>query len=117
MKDYNFMISDDRPHKTRFCKKKGAADQNFPYKKGGWSKGGGLERFHFFKGGGHTLVPTMFTEHLRTTAFVIHREIILVSSLLLVSLEMFYKKRCSYEFREIHRKHLCQGLFFNGLQL
>ena len=23
-------------------------------------------------------------------------------------LEVFYKKRCSYKFRKIHRKHLCQ---------
>ena len=39
MKGYNFMISDDRLHKTRFCKK-GGANQNFPHKEGGWSKRG-----------------------------------------------------------------------------
>ena len=37
MKDYNFMIS-DRLYKTRFCKKNGGTNQNFPHKKGGWSK-------------------------------------------------------------------------------
>ena len=52
MKDYNFMISDDRLHKTRFCKKRGP-NQNFPHKEGGWSKrGGGLERFRILTGGG-----------------------------------------------------------------
>ena len=46
------MISDDWLHKTRFCKKKGA-NQNFPHKKGGWSKrGGGLNNFVFRGGGG-----------------------------------------------------------------
>ena len=50
MKDYNFMISDDRLHKRRFCKKKGWAKQNFPHKEGGWSKRGGLNDFVF--GGG-----------------------------------------------------------------
>ena len=78
MKDYNFMISDDRLHKARFCKKRrggeGAAKQNFPYKEGVGAKGGGvLERFcilrewgwpktgmTFLGGRGvHTLVPTM----------------------------------------------------------
>ena len=45
------MISDDRLHKTRFCKN-GGANQNFPHKQGGWSKrGGGLERFCILKGG------------------------------------------------------------------
>ena len=27
--------------------------------------------------------------------------------------EVFYLKRCSLEFCKIHRKHLCQRLFFN----
>ena len=45
MKD-NFMIPDDRLHKTRFCKKKGGGgvNQNFP------DKEGGLERFCFLRG-------------------------------------------------------------------
>ena len=52
MKDYNFMISDDRLHKTSFCKKKGA-NQNFPHKEGGWSqRGGGLNDVVFEGGGG-----------------------------------------------------------------
>ena len=41
MKDYNFMISDNRLHKTRFCKKKGGgANQNFPHKEWVGAKGG-----------------------------------------------------------------------------
>ena len=55
MNDYNFMISDDRLHKTRFCKKKeggcGGVNQNFPHKEGGWSKRGGLEQFRILRGG------------------------------------------------------------------
>ena len=57
MKDYSFMISDDRFHKTRFFKKegggggRGGANQNFPHKKGDWSKGGGLEQFRILRGG------------------------------------------------------------------
>ena len=47
MKDYNFMISDDRLHKTRFCKKKGGANQNFPHKEGGLEQKGGLNEFVF----------------------------------------------------------------------
>ena len=47
MKDYNFMKSDDRLHKTQLCKKKGGANQNFPHKEGGWSKGGALNNFVF----------------------------------------------------------------------
>ena len=71
MKDYNFMISDDRLHKTRFCKQ-GGANQNYPHKEGGWSKRGSLNDFVFFGGGVtkksgvtflgggvHALVPTM----------------------------------------------------------
>ena len=65
MKYYNFR-SDDRLHKTRFCKKRGA-NQNFPHKE---EKGGGLERFLILMGGWpkrggdflrgvHTLVTTM----------------------------------------------------------
>ena len=27
--------------------------------------------------------------------------------------EVFYKERCSYKFRKINRKHLCQSLFLN----
>ena len=52
MKDYNFMISDDRLHKTRFCKKKGGgANQNFQHKEGGWSKmGRELEKFRILRG-------------------------------------------------------------------
>ena len=51
MKDCNF-ISDDRLHKTRFCKKKGGgANQNFPHKEGGWSKREGLGRFRILKRG------------------------------------------------------------------
>ena len=50
MKGYNSMISDDRLHKTRFCKKR-RANQNSPHKEGGWSKrGGGLEQFRILKG-------------------------------------------------------------------
>ena len=44
MKDYDFMISDDRLHKTRFCKKRGA-NQNFPHKEGGLSKREDLNDF------------------------------------------------------------------------
>ena len=77
MKDYGFTISDDRLHKTRFCKKEGGgANQNFPHKEGAkdWGIGAkrwGLERFRILKGlakkrgvtflrdGAYTLVPTM----------------------------------------------------------
>ena len=52
MKDYNFMISDDRLHKTRFCKKKCGANQKFSHKEVGWSKRGGLERLRILRGGG-----------------------------------------------------------------
>ena len=49
MKDYNFMISDNRLHKTRFCKKRGEANQNFPHKEGGLSeREGGLNDFVFW---------------------------------------------------------------------
>ena len=41
MKDYNFMISDDRLHKKDFVKKGGGANQNYPHKEGG---GWGLEQ-------------------------------------------------------------------------
>ena len=52
MKGYNFMISDNRLHKTRFCKKRGA-NQNCPHKEGvGAKEGGGLERFHILRGRG-----------------------------------------------------------------
>ena len=44
MKDYNFMISDGRLHKTRFCKKKGRLTKTFLMKTGVGAKGG-LERF------------------------------------------------------------------------
>ena len=51
MKDYNFMISDDRLHKTRFCKKKGGGGLTktflVPHKEGGWSAKGGLNDFMF----------------------------------------------------------------------
>ena len=66
MKDYNFMISDDRLHKTRFCKKEGGLTKTFLIKRGVGAKGGGLERFRIlrergvtFLRGVHTLVPTM----------------------------------------------------------
>ena len=53
MKDYNFMISDDRLHKTRFCKKKrGGPTKTFFIKSGIGAKGGGLERFRILRGGG-----------------------------------------------------------------
>ena len=56
MKDYNFMISDNRLHKTRFYEKMGGegSNQNCPHKEGGSSKGkgGGLERFHILRGVG-----------------------------------------------------------------
>ena len=67
MKDYNFIISDDMLHKTRFCKK-GKANQNFPHKEGGWSKREGLKKegVDVFKGGAHTLVPTM-TQYKKST--------------------------------------------------
>ena len=28
---------------------------------------------------------------------------------------MFFEKRCSWKFRKIHRKHLCQSIFFNNV--
>ena len=49
MKDYNF-ISDDRLHKTRFCKKKGGLTKMFLTKRGVGAKGGGLNDF-IFSGG------------------------------------------------------------------
>ena len=69
MKDCNFMIPDDRLHKTRFCKK--GWWLTFLIKRGVGAKGGGLEQFCILRGGGqkegvtflgdggHTLVPTM----------------------------------------------------------
>ena len=42
MKDYNFMIFDDRLHKTRFCKKKWGLTKTFLIKRGVGAKGGGL---------------------------------------------------------------------------
>ena len=50
MKDYNFMISDDKLHKTRFCKKRGELSKTFLIKKGVGAKGGGLERFRILRG-------------------------------------------------------------------
>ena len=50
MKDYNFMISDDRIHKTRFCKKRGGLTKTFLIKRGVGAKGG-LERFHILRRG------------------------------------------------------------------
>ena len=38
--------------KQDFVKNKGGAKQNFPYKEGGWSKRGELERFRILRGGG-----------------------------------------------------------------
>ena len=49
MKDYNFMISDDRLHKTRFCKKKVGLTKTFLIKRGVGAKGG-LERFRILRG-------------------------------------------------------------------
>ena len=45
------MISDDRLHKTRFCKKREGANQNFSHKEGGWSKRRGLEQFRILRRG------------------------------------------------------------------
>ena len=82
MKDYNFIISDDRLHKTRFCKKKGGGlTKTFLVKRGVRAKGG-LERFRILRGGGlakkrgvtflrggvHTLVPTMSFYLVKLTA-------------------------------------------------
>ena len=50
MKDYNFMISDDRLHKTRLCKKTILINQNFPQEEGWSNGGGGLERFRILRG-------------------------------------------------------------------
>ena len=50
MKGYNSMISDDRLHKTRFCKKRGGLTKTFFIKRGVGEKGG-LERFCIFRGG------------------------------------------------------------------
>ena len=50
MKDYNFMISDDRLHQIRFCKKK-RGGQNFLHKGGGLEQKGGFERFRILRGG------------------------------------------------------------------
>ena len=50
MKDYNFMISDDRLHKTGFCKEKGGrVTKTFLIKREVGEKGG-LERFHILRG-------------------------------------------------------------------
>ena len=44
---YNFMISDDRLHKTRFCKK-GGLTKTFLIKRGVGAKGGGgLNNFDY----------------------------------------------------------------------
>ena len=52
MKDYNFIISDDRLHKTRFCKKKGGGlTKTFLIKREVGAKGG-RERFRILRGGG-----------------------------------------------------------------
>ena len=45
------MISDDRLHKKRFCKKKGGLIKTFLIKRGVGARGGGLERFHILRGG------------------------------------------------------------------
>ena len=50
MEDYNFMISDDRLHKTRFCNKKGGLTKTFLIKWGVGAKGG-LERFRILRAG------------------------------------------------------------------
>ena len=48
MKDYNFMISDNRLHKTRFCEKKGGGlTKAFLIKRGVGAKGRGLNNFAF----------------------------------------------------------------------
>ena len=60
MKDYNFMVSDDRLHKTIFRRKSGGVgrggwwwlSKTFLIKRGvGAKRGGVLERFHFLMGG------------------------------------------------------------------
>ena len=52
MKDYNFMISEDRLHKTRFCKKKEGYPKLSPLRggDGGLEQKGGLERFRILRG-------------------------------------------------------------------
>ena len=50
MKDYNFMISDDGLHKTRFCTKRGLT-KTFLIKRGVGAKGR-LERFRILTGEG-----------------------------------------------------------------
>ena len=50
MKDYNFMRSDDRLHKIRFCKKRGGLTKTFLMKRGVGAKGGGLNDFVFGEG-------------------------------------------------------------------
>ena len=53
MKDYNLMISDNRLHKTRFCKKrKGGLPKTFLIKRGLGAKGGGLEQLRTLREGG-----------------------------------------------------------------
>ena len=53
MKDYNFMISDNKLHKTRFCKKKEVGlTKTFLIKRGLGAKGGEeLERFCILRRG------------------------------------------------------------------
>ena len=47
------MISDDRLHKTRFCKKRGGGlTKTFLINRGVGTKEGGLERFRILTGGG-----------------------------------------------------------------
>ena len=50
MKDYNFMISDDRLHKARFCEKKGGLTKAFLIKRWVGAKGEGLEQFRILRG-------------------------------------------------------------------
>ena len=49
MKDYNF-ISDDRIHKTRFCKKGGLTKIFLIKREVGAKGGGGLEQFRILRG-------------------------------------------------------------------
>ena len=58
MKDYNFMISDDRLHKTRFCKKK-KKKKNFMAPFYGW--GSTASRLEPLRGGS-LLFTTKFPE-------------------------------------------------------
>ena len=60
MKDYNFMISNDRLHKIRFCRKKGELTKTFLIKRGVGAKGLAKKRgVTFLRGGIHTLVSIM----------------------------------------------------------